>query len=155
MALGRTSFSFPPVPSNNNARAIRDAYLALLEVQRVASLAAGPAVLVANVAITKHNLVSINAGRLVLADRSPLVPAVGIALETVSAGAKCRYQLIQGYIDRMSGLTTGAWYYLDNTPGAMTVTAPVTPGDYQQGLGFALSTTEFLLNISAPVPVLI
>lgn len=47
-----------------------------------------------------------------------------------------------------TGLTAGAIYYVSETAGAMTTTAPSTSTSFVRVVGYAISTTEFLLKPS-------
>lgn len=46
----------------------------------------------------------------------------------------------------LAGLTPGATYYLDASPGAITVTPPSGAGNLVQEVGVALSATDLLFN---------
>lgn len=75
-------------------------------------------------------------------------PADGIVLAAVTIGATATVIPIKGIITGMSGLTADTVYYLDaSTPGAMTATAPSTSGNSIQPVGYAISTTSFLLFV--------
>lgn len=52
----------------------------------------------------------------------------------------------------IGGLTEGADYYLDpDVAGQLTTTAATTDGDFVAPVGHALSTTEFEIEIGAPI----
>ena len=59
-----------------------------------------------------------------------------------------------GEVSGFVGLTPGALYYLDTTPGAISLTAPAMAGEVVQNVGQALSTTVLLLDIDRPEVVL-
>jgi hypothetical protein len=46
----------------------------------------------------------------------------------------------------LSGLAPGSTYYLDASPGAITVTPPAAAGNLVQEVGVALSATDLLFN---------
>lgn len=58
-------------------------------------------------------------------------------------------QLLPGF----SGLTPGSRYYLDTTPGAITLTPPSTAGNVVQCVGKALSATELWFAPEPPITV--
>jgi len=50
------------------------------------------------------------------------------------------------------GLTPGANYFLDpSTPGKLTLTAPTTVGQFVVRVGYAISSTEFEIEIGQPI----
>ena len=50
------------------------------------------------------------------------------------------------------GLTPGANYFLDpTTPGMLTLTAPTTVGQFVVRVGYAVSATEFEIEIGQPI----
>ena len=51
----------------------------------------------------------------------------------------------------LSGLTPGTKYFLSATAGAVTATAPVTAGQFVQGLGIATSATSLHVNLQEPI----
>ena len=53
-----------------------------------------------------------------------------------------------GGVYTTSGLTAGSTYYLSETTGAITLTAPTTSGAIVRIIGYALSTTELLIKPS-------
>lgn len=70
---------------------------------------------------------------------------------SISASASGMYQT-SGYLAGFTGLTPGAKYFLDaSTAGAMTETAPTSAGQLVVSLGFALSTTEFWIEIEEAI----
>lgn len=76
---------------------------------------------------------------------------VAFATATIVNATTGVYQT-SGALGGFAGLTAGAVYYLSAaTPGAITVTAPSTLGQYVQEVGVALSTTELLINIRTPI----
>ena len=73
---------------------------------------------------------------------------IGFALETIASGNPCKLSLNAVY--GLSGLTSGALYYLSATAGAITTTAPNT---YSKAVGYALSTTTFFIkNVEEETP---
>lgn len=69
------------------------------------------------------------------------VPAIGIA---VAVGASVTVQY-SGEV-ALAGLTAGAEYFLATTPGTMSTSPPSVDGQVVQKLGYAKSTTVFVLN---------
>jgi hypothetical protein len=51
----------------------------------------------------------------------------------------------------LTGLTINVPYYLSTTPGTVTTTAPTTPTQIVQRVGFANSTTNLRADIEEPV----
>lgn len=147
MALGRRQLPVSwTVPAAQN-QAFLEIWDAFSNLQESIAVSAGLADLEAGVGIAKHQLVYISANKLYLADVDAVATlAHGMALATVSAGQRCPFLLLQGYVSGLTGLTAGQVYYLSSTPGAMA-TSPVAVTT-NQALGYALSTTEFLLSIS-------
>lgn len=85
------------------------------------------------------------------ADAAATVEAFFVAVAAISAGTTGFFQS-DGLVTGLSGLTTGATYYLSAaTAGAMTVTPPSVVGQYVVRLGKALSTTEFEIRIERPI----
>lgn len=75
-----------------------------------------------------------------------------ISLQTPSGGGGSGLFQMSGFMDGLSGLTTGATYYLSPiTSGGMTTTVPTTAGHYIIKLGIALSTTSFFFKIERPI----
>lgn len=85
----------------------------------------------------------------VLADATlPVTRAVGFVTSDVATGGWGVVQL-QGSNLYLSGLTVGSEYYLsDATPGVPTTVKPVGAGKIVQSLGFALTATELVSDIS-------
>lgn len=50
-----------------------------------------------------------------------------------------------GEVTGFAGLTPGATYYLGTTPGTITTTAPSTPGNIVQRMGFARNATTLVV----------
>lgn len=67
--------------------------------------------------------------------------AVGFVLDSVSSGQPAKVYF-EGVITGLSGLTIGAKYYLSETAGAITTTAPTSSGALVQFVGTAISATE-------------
>lgn len=68
-------------------------------------------------------------------------PAVGFAQSAIANGASGTITF-EGVLTGLSGLTTGATYYLGTTAGAITATAPTGSGNIVQKVGTAISATE-------------
>lgn len=77
--------------------------------------------------------------------------AHGYVDQAVANGDVCAVYLWAGYL-LGGGLTTGATYYLSSsTPGALTTTAPVTPGMIRQEVGVGLSGIDLAVKIATPI----
>ena len=79
------------------------------------------------------------------ADNAARRPAAGIVVSKPTA-TSCiiRYS---GELAGFTGLTPGATYYLDVTPGGITLTPPSGGGDVRQVVGAALNTTTLIVDI--------
>jgi hypothetical protein len=76
--------------------------------------------------------------------------AVGYSLNTIAAGDWGIF-ITTGNNNLLTGLTVGSYYYLsDSSGGDVTTTKPVGVGKTNQCLGFALTSTELISNISLP-----
>lgn len=85
-------------------------------------------------------------GKMWKADASAAATAAGLiamAAEAISANASGRFVIFGKWTT--TGLTAGATYYLSETAGAITATAPATTGAIVRIVGYAESTT--VLNI--------
>lgn len=76
-----------------------------------------------------------------LADANNARPAHGFVTAAVSSSASGTVYGISELNDQLSGLTVGAAYYLSETAGGVTDTAPSSSGAIVQPLGVAKSTT--------------
>lgn len=84
-------------------------------------------------------------GTLNLADASAEATAKGalrLADENILNGNSGTF-LLPNAVKVTSGLTAGAVYYLSETAGAITTTAPTTSGAIVRVVGYAESTTDF------------
>lgn len=73
------------------------------------------------------------------------------AVAVTAAAAIGTFQT-SGVLAGLTGLTVGSVYYLSAaTGGAITATAPSTTGQYVQEVGQAISTTEMLIGLKAPI----
>lgn len=78
--------------------------------------------------------------------------AIALVKDTSIADGASGYYITNGYLGGLSGLTPGARYYLSSaTAGAITVTAPTANPNCVVPLGFALSTTEFWIDIEEAI----
>lgn len=68
-----------------------------------------------------------------------------MALGTVNGGASGNFRLLSGDYTT-SGLTPGATYYLSETSGDLTATAPTTAGAIKREVGVALSSTVLIFG---------
>lgn len=77
--------------------------------------------------------------------------ANGVALAGISNGASGLIYVQAVLITGKSGLTPGAYYWLDTSPGAINLTAPSTAGNISQMVGWAESATTFYFDPFIPV----
>lgn len=78
-------------------------------------------------------------------------PAIGVVVaKPLATTATLRYF---GEAGVFAGLTPGASYFLDTTPGGITTVAPSLPGQVVQRLGVALSGTVLLFDPEQPTVV--
>lgn len=75
------------------------------------------------------------------------MPAIGIVVNKPSS-ITC-YVVTHGLVSGLSGLTAGSRYFVSETAGAITTTAPTTSGSVVQEIGVALSTTELIVEPKA------
>jgi len=143
MAVGRILAAFSQISSFEEfARAFAGQQIS------DAAHSAGQCVLPAAVAISRGQLVNVNSdGTLRLADKDAPRPADGIAISSGGIGKKVTYQLLNGYVERLSGLVAGTTYWTGNG-GAMLAAAP--GAGIKQSIGRAISATELLLSITYP-----
>lgn len=147
MAVGKNTLPLGIHPPTDPQEGVQQIFDALQALKQDLSQSPGRGKLPASGAITKGQAVTISAGQLLRADKDVPRVAVGVALETVAAGARCRYVLLQGYSNVFSGLVAGTVYYLGNA-GAL-LAAPPGAG-IRQPIGVALSATEMLVSVSLP-----
>ncbi len=74
---------------------------------------------------------------------------IGFAKESGSANDVKKVQ-IGGKVEGFTGLTTGSYYYLSNTAGAIST----SPGTFMALAGLAVSSTELILMKQRIIPVL-
>jgi hypothetical protein len=79
--------------------------------------------------------------------------ADGFVLVAVTIGNPVVVYSIGQINNQLSGLTVGTQYYLNTTPGGVTITPPATPGNIVQKLGTTSSATEMLFDPYDPVVV--
>lgn len=98
----------------------------------------------------------------VRADTDPPIPCVGLILADVLVndpvdvqfagivtGTAAEWEAVGGGV---GGLTAGTFYYLSDTnDGGITPVAPSTAGHFVQVIGFALNSTDMMLQIGEPV----
>lgn len=86
-----------------------------------------------------------SSGKVRLADANEethIDQIIGIALETASADSSVRVHVAHGsVITGLSGLTAGSIYYVSETAGDLTTTAPTTANAFIYKVGLALSTS--------------
>ena len=105
-----------------------------------------------------YSLVSIIMGsspptiQLADANASSTRPAIG-AVQSISGGVA--YLQSEGELPGFSGLIVGHQYYLsDSIPGTFTINAPTAVGSIVQKIGFAKTSTIFVLEIDADFTLL-
>ena len=79
------------------------------------------------------------------------IPAVGIAIESVSAtgGSDNIRVLVKGlWYSAAHGLTLGSQFYLGEADGAITSTKPTDVGDVVQVMGIPLNANVLYVNVS-------
>jgi len=76
--------------------------------------------------------------------------AVGFVKDNFTSG-QTALVYFDGRMTGMSGLTISAPYYLSETPGQATATAPVTASAVVQGIGYAVSSTTLSFEKFIPV----
>ena len=76
--------------------------------------------------------------------------AWGYVIAGTTSPAAATVYLGDGIITGLSGLTGGTQYYLSETAGGLTATAPTTSGAIVQSVGVALSTTELAFKMGTP-----
>lgn len=97
---------------------------------------------------TGINIGYISSGKPTLADASAAATGTTqlvAALEAVAGDASGVFAVAPQIITT-SGLTPDATYYLSETTGEITTTAPSDPGTIVRIVGYALSATEFYFN---------
>lgn len=146
MDLGKLNLPIAAQYNGDLVDTLIDLHAAFFLLQKELAVTTGTASLVAEVNIAKGQAVSLNNGLLRLADASLSRPAIGIAMQSVSAGARCKFMLAAGYVAGLTGLTANGIAYLGNA-GAITFTRPVS--GVVQSLGIAISTTELFVCISS------
>lgn len=75
------------------------------------------------------------------AQNDALYNFLGFAQEASLAIGESRGVYESSYVPGFTGLTTGSWYFLTNTAGAIST----TPGTYYRRVGIAISTTELFV----------
>jgi cytoskeletal protein CcmA (bactofilin family) len=104
-------------------------------------LTAGESVVAGNICYLKSD------GKFWKADASAESTSKGMiamATESISADATGTFMLYGSYTT--TGLTAGGQYYISETAGASTATAPTTSTSIVRIVGYAISTTRFFFN---------
>lgn len=104
-------------------------------------------------ALSAGDLVYINAsGQALKADAdSASKAAVGFVLTSISNGASGTVYFGSGMITGLTGLTAGSVYFLSQTAGAITTTAPTGTNVIQQQVGVAANTTTLYFEPQPPI----
>lgn len=99
--------------------------------------------LTAGEALSAGDLIYVNAsGQMLKADAdSAAKAAVGFVLASVANSASGTAYFGSGLVTGLTGLTAGSMYYLSQTAGTITTTAPTGTNVIQQPVGFATSAT--------------
>lgn len=72
---------------------------------------------------------------------------IGIVLDTASAGANPVRVVTAGKVTGLSGLTAASRYFLSQTAGALTTTAPTAVGTLARRIGWSITTSTFIVDI--------
>jgi hypothetical protein len=135
--------------ADDAADAASDAAAALVSANAAQSAAASVSLIQDKTAaetISEFEVCYINgSGTLNLADASAVATAKGplrLANEAIASAATGEV-LLPNTVKVTTGLTAGAVYFLSETAGAITATAPSTSGSVVRIVGHAESTTEF------------
>jgi hypothetical protein len=89
-------------------------------------------------------------GKAVANDTLDKAYVAGFADTSQAAGDIVKV-LVTG-VEAISGLSAGVHYFLSAvSPGAITTTPPVTPGEYVVRVGEAVSTDEFSIQLEPPI----
>lgn len=151
MDLGRAVSAlpslFPSVSEDTLEDVIRILWLCQFQANQNAALQPGLCTIPAGEAITGGSAVRIAGGRIWLADRSTPAVACGLATRNCAAGSMAQIILGSGYVKNLTGLIPGAAYYLGDA-GALLAAKPGS--GLVQGIGVALTDTEFFVTISMP-----
>lgn len=94
--------------------------------------------------ITKKTVIGLVANDLVLS-QSGRGSVLGSGKLT---GTQAQWEAATGLV---GGLVVGSTYYLDTTPGRITPFPPGEPGQYLCPVGYALTSTEFVIRIERPI----
>lgn len=147
MAIVKRTLNIPTVYAGDADTYLRAVALGMTALKQELQVLPGTTVMVAAEAITRGQAVSLYNGTLVKASTASSRPAVGIALTTAAIGQPCRFILASGLATGLSGLTANSSVYL----GAAGALVFAKPGSGMiQGLGFAISATDMLVNICQP-----
>lgn len=107
---------------------------------------------IAGEALTAGNMVYFSATGTVLKADSTAVAKAARGYVTVSvANAASATVFFDDSNNAVTGLTSGATYYLDTVSGGITVAPTVTTGQIVQEVGFATSATNLRVNIQEPI----
>ncbi len=98
--------------------------------------------------ISGSSFISITQSGVVMASSYPIYIAEGFSRVAAAINSPV-YLQTEGILGGLSGLSTGTVYFLSNTPGQISATAP-TSGISQQ-LGVAVDSTTLLVNIQQPI----
>lgn len=95
-----------------------------------------------------YTLGSSNEVRKAKADSSSTLPTIGVATASANASDPVVVQ-VGGVNDDQSGLTVGSKYFVSAAvAGGITSTASITPSQFVQYVGVALSATQIVMQIS-------
>lgn len=106
----------------------------------------------ADIAITAGQMVNLynNAGNLRarLADATlPATFACGVAMTSAAIGEQFEMYWLRGLVNTIGGMTVGTLYWLSTVPGSIQNIAPAVPGQIQQPVGVALTSSQLLMDI--------
>lgn len=96
--------------------------------------------------VALHNVAGVCKMRKANASNNTKV-AVGFVTKDVLTGAWAIVTM-GGYLPILTSLTPASMYYLSTTSGQVTATKPIGVGNIVQPIGYAVSDTELMVNIS-------
>jgi hypothetical protein len=147
MDLGRLKLPIGQTYPGNEAQALQDVFVAMSLLQKDVLLNTGRIDILASATVNAGKAVAIVSGQVKHADAATPIPAIGICVQGALAGQKAGVIMFAGFISGLTGLTANSWIYLGNA-GALLFAKP--GAGFIQGLGYALSTTELFVSVSAP-----
>lgn len=148
LPLAETPHNVPPQLYTEFA----EIYNAFQTIRRKLDILNNSLVLLAAENLPVNGFVKVDAdGKISLASNTSFANrARGIAILAVATNKFTNVVFSPLFLENFSGLSPGETYYLSDTPGQITLVPPVVSGTIVQEVGFALSETDFFVQISAP-----